>query len=531
MLDLLLTGGQVLDGTGAPAKQADIGIKDGRIAAVGDLSGAAARRTLDISGSIAAPGFIDAHCHSDHWAAQVPETSAKLLQGVTTDVCGLCGNSPCPDRPESGYTTGDSTTFVDGSEAHTWGSYYEKMNAQGNSTNLLCFVGNANLRGSWAGTGPQTATAEQLGQMRGMLRQAMEEGAPGLSTGLTYVPSGYSSTEELVELCREIAPFGGIYDSHMRNEGVRVLGAIREVIEIAQRSGCQGHISHLKISDRSLHGHAADCLALLDEAEAAGCPIKFDVYPYTAGSTGLDSLLPPEFRPLSQKMLTPAQKETLTARLAQNDWDNLVLSCGWDKIFVGTAGRAAQYDGANLAALSGELGLPPQEALLRVLRESEGRATMIYHCIAEEDLVRFLKDPRCMIGTDAYARCYTGPTAEGKPHPRNYAGFVRYLSCYVLGQGILPLEEAIHRITELPARTFHLKDRGTLRPGSWADITVFDPAKLKENADYTDPVQQPDGIRFVLVNGVPAVEEGQFRDVRAGRALRGGRREKTADEV
>ena len=178
MLDLLLTGGQVLDGTGAPAKQADIGIKDGRIAAVGDLSGAAARRTLDISGSIAAPGFIDAHCHSDHWAAQVPETSAKLLQGVTTDVCGLCGNSPCPDRPESGYTTGDSTTFVDGSEAHTWGSYYEKMNAQGNSTNLLCFVGNANLRGSWAGTGPQTATAEQLGQMRGMLRQAMEEGRP-----------------------------------------------------------------------------------------------------------------------------------------------------------------------------------------------------------------------------------------------------------------------------------------------------------------------------------------------------------------
>lgn len=527
--DLIIENGTIVDGTGQKAYRANVGVTAGRIAALGDLGSAAAGRRVDASEKIVCPGFIDAHCHTDVYAEHYPDAGGKVMQGVTTDVCGLCGTSAAPigtghleeyRARNAGAIPEERFRRID---ARSFGEYLTLMNARGNATNLAMFVGNGNLRAHAVGYENRPATAAELDAMKDMLRRSMDEGALGLSSGLTYVPSLFASTDELAELCKTLRPYGGIYNSHMRNESDRVDVSVREVIEIAEKSGCRGHVSHLKMMGRRNHGRAEECLELIEDANRRGVPVTFDVYPYTAGSTALKTLLPDWVlsRGFGDFSILETERERILNDLQKDDWDNIALSCGYDAIVVSGAGSSR--DGKSLAEIAREIKKTPYDALVAVLRSTDGEAGMIYHAMAEADVRTLLKSRYCMLGTDAYARRYDGPTAAGKPHPRNYGGFPRYIRRYLRDERLLSLEEGIYRITELPAQTFGLRERGTLKTGNHADIAIIDIETVRDTATWDNPAQKPEGIEYVLIDGRMAVERGRHTGLRPGKGLVRGR--------
>ena len=526
--DVILENGTVIDGSGRPAFRADVGIRNGKIGEIGFLKEAPSLERIELGGDILCPGLVDAHCHTDMYAAQVPEAKGKIMQGVTTDVCGLCGDSPAPvGKGHLEEFKAHQTYALPGAkplEPITLKEYQEQM-GEGTATNMALFVGNANLRVHAVGYEDRPASQKEIDIMSGMLRESMEAGAFGLSTGLTYVPSGFAREEELTALCRQLAPFDGIYNSHMRNEGDQIDSAIREVIRIAANSGCRGHISHLKLSGKKNHGRAQECLKLIDDARRGGVDITFDVYPYTAGSCGLKTLLPPKI--LEKKiegdqeaMMDPAVRREIREGLRDGSWDNLLLSCGRDAIVVSAAGGRKEFEGKTLGQICRELEADEDEALIYILGQTGGQASMIYYALCEEDLRTFMKHPACMIGTDAFARDYSGPTAAGRPHPRNYGGFPRMIRTYLLDEKVLGLEEGIARMTSLPCSFFQIPDRGRIEPGYWADLLVFSPDHIREKGTYMEPWKKPEGIRLVFLGGRAAVREGEARDLRIGRILR-----------
>lgn len=526
--DILISGGTLVDGSGDLPRRGDLGIRDGMIVAMGDLSARDADDIVDASGMVVCPGFIDAHCHTDTWAARFPGAEGKLLQGVTTDVCGLCGGSEAPigtghlevrrrKARDAGYDA-EPTGFAE---------YRDRMNSGGISTNMAMFVGNANLRIHAVGYEQRPASPREMDTMRGMLRESLEAGAFGLSSGLTYVPSGFADTGELVELCRTMAPYGGVYNSHMRNEGDRVVESVAETIGIAERSGCAGHVSHLKCAGFRNHGKAGACIELIEDANRRGVRMTFDVYPYTAGSINLAAVLPPwvlsaDFGDDFSLLKESASLDRIRADLDRDDWENIVLQCGYDAIRIGDAGGRTEYEGRSLGEIARGLGISEFDALIRVALESRGAATIVYHAMHDRDLVEFMSHPLCSIGTDAYARHYSGPSASGKPHPRNYGAFPRYLREYALERKLFSVEEAVRKLTSLPADTFGISGRGLLREGYVADVTVFDPATVRENGSYAMPNVKPSGIAEVILAGRRAVAAGDFIDIRAGRTLRHG---------
>lgn len=522
MEQVLIQGGTVIDGTDHGAVRADVRIADGRIAEIGPgLPPMEGELVLPAEGLAVCPGFIDAHCHTDMYARDVPDACGKVMQGVTTDICGLCGDSPAPigagnldkfrSRREYQLPGGEELRDI------SFAEYACRIDQQGNSTNMALFVGNSNLRIHAVGYENRPVTRAELDVMKGMLAESVEAGAFGLSTGLTYYPSQCASQAELIELCRAMAPLGGIYNSHMRNESDHVLEAIREVIEIARASGCRGHISHLKVSGQKNHGKAEQCLELIHAAQDQGVDISFDVYPYTAGSCGLRTLLPPELLEKGFNRSSLLAADTLTRcreRLSDGDWDNLLLSCGAENIVV--AAGPKELEGKTIASVVRQSGLDTAEALCRLLCRTRGQGSIVYHALGEGDLLTFMRDPLCSIGTDAFARNYTGPTAAGKPHPRNYGAFPRWLRHYVLEQKLFSLEEGVRKVTAVPAEQFGLSGFGTLQVGKRADLTVFDPKTIRENGDFMHPNRPPDGVRYVVIRGRLAVEGGVFQPIHAG---------------
>lgn len=529
MENVLIQNGTLIDGTGNLPVQGDLRIRNGKIAEIGrGLMPLPEESVIRAQGLVVSPGFIDTHCHTDMYAADCPEACGKIMQGVTTDVCGLCGDSPAPvgtghlqefrSRREYQLPGGQGLSVCSFSE------YRDRQNATGNTTNMALFVGNCNLRVHAVGYENRPATASELDVMKGLLRESMEDGAFGLSTGLTYVPSMFASREELTQLSKVIARYGGIYNSHMRNESDQVLESIDEVIAITEKSGCIGHISHLKASGLANHGKSEACLERIHKACDRGVPVTFDVYPYTAGSCGLRTLLPPELveRGIEGDGPGTSLPETLAhlrKRLQESDWDNLLLNCGADQIIVSSAAGHVEYEGKSLKEISESLQTDTAEALLWVLKAAKGQGTIIYHALCERDLEIFLQDPLCTVGTDAFARNYTGPTAAGRPHPRNYGAFPRFVRNYLLDGKLMPLEKGIEKITSLAARQFQLPDRGILKKGAIADVTVFDPATIKETGDFLNPARPPQGIMYVWIGGRLAVREGTFSDIRGGRVL------------
>ena len=522
---LLICGGSVADGTGAPARRADLRVAEGKITQIEEtIQPQQGERVISADGLIVCPGWIDAHCHTDMYALDVPDACGKIMQGVTTDVCGLCGDSPAPVgaghleefRRRREYQLPGGREL----EERTFSQYAESVNRQGNATNMALFVGNSNLWIHAVGYQNRRASQPEMDSMKKMLAESMEAGAFGLSTGLTYFPSQCISQEELIELCRVMAPYGGIYNSHMRNEGDHVLQAIQEVISIAAGSGCRGHISHLKVSGKRNHGKADACLELIHKARQVGIDITFDVYPYTAGSCGLRTLLPPEILEGGfdkSFLLAPETLGQCRRRLLDSDWDNLLQSCGEENITV--VSGPEETVGRSIADIAAAWQTDPAEAICRVLCRTGGQGCIIYHALWEEDLLTFLKDPLCSVGSDAFARNYTGPTAAGKPHPRNYGTFPRWIQRYAIEKKHFSLEEAIQKITSVPAEQFGLSGRGRLQVGGVADLTLFDPNTIREQGTFDFPNRPPKGIMYVILGGACSVEEGRYRGLCGGTLL------------
>jgi N-acyl-D-amino-acid deacylase len=491
-LDLIIRGGTVVDGTGAAAFAADVGIAGGRIAAVGALR-QQALRVIDARGLMVAPGFIDVHSHDDMALIRGPRLDFKVMQGVTTVVIGSCGSGVAPVTPDYrqhyevflSSVLGPATDF----SWSTTAEFYAALERAGPSLNVAPLAPHGVLRFAAMGMESRPPSAEQMERMKELLEEALTAGAIGLSTGLIYPPGMFAATEELIELCRVVARHGGIYASHIRDEGSRLLEAVEEAIRIGREAGVPVQISHHKASGRANWGKVVDSLALIDRARADGLDVTVDVYPYTAGST------------------------LLAIFLAAGEEEG-----GPEDVMVAAAPCHPEVEGKTLLEIGEMMGLPPWEAGQKLVQEDLSVAAIGFG-MAEEDVRRVMAHPAAMIGSDGL------PSAAGKPHPRLYGTFPRVLGTYVRREKVLGLEEAIHKMTDLPARKHRLAERGRLAAGYFADVTVFDARSVNDLATYQDPRRFPDGIRYVIVNGEVVAEGSRHMGRSAGRVLRAGAQE------
>jgi N-acyl-D-amino-acid deacylase len=484
--DLVIRNGTVLDGTGAPGVRTDVAVRDGRIAGIGKLDGSA-RREIDASGRIVCPGFIDVHAHDDAAVLSTP-MDFKLMQGVTTDIVGNCGAGMAPRNPDRPAMPG--VNMVLGAvHVGDWESFAEYMDAVERSRpalNVGCFLPHGAVRYAAIGTERRAPSEAELAEMREHVREGMVAGALGLSTGLIYLPGAFAETDELIELTKVVAEHSGIYMSHIRNEAEQLLEAVEEAITIGRDAGCPVEISHHKASARSVWGKTAASIRMIEEANASGLDVTFDVYPYTAGSTILAAA-----RGVSRE-IEPGS------------------------IMIASVQEHREYEGKTLEHIGQMLGLEDvREVISRVLSD-EPAAVAVFFSMHEDDVRRVMAHPLCMIGSDGI------PSPTGKPHPRLYGTFPRVLGTYVREEKLLPLEEAVRKMTFLPARRMNLVDRGELREGLAADLVVFNPDTIADLATYEEPRQYPAGIDYVIVNGEVAAEHGRQAPARAGRLLRRG---------
>jgi len=499
--DLVLRHGRVVDGAGNPAFFADLAVRDGRIAALGRVEGQAAAE-LDVRGLVVAPGFIDVHTHADELVEQ-PLAENFIRMGVTTVVTGNCGES-VPDVAR----------------------YFADIERTGISVNAASLVGHGTVRGRvMGGFFDREPTADEWARMKVEVAQAMGEGAIGMSTGLIYPPGSYAQTSEIVELARVVAAHGGVYASHMRNEGSDIFRALDEVFRVAREAGLPAEVSHIKLSGPTAWGQADLVLAAIERARAEGLDVTQDQYAYTAASTGLSQLIPDEAftggaARFAERLADPAQKAGLIAgmkrileRAGRTNYEYAVIAyCKHDQTLNGLSVLEAARARRGSDTLDDQI-----EIILDI--ELRGGADAVFHGINENDLQTFLRHPNTMIGADSSVRVF----GKGVPHPRGYGNNARVLGRYVRELKVLRLEDAIRKMTSLPAATFRLEDRGQLRPGAWADIVAFDPATVRDTATYKDPHRYPEGIPLVLVNGIPVVKDGQATGARPGHALRHGK--------
>ena len=487
MYDLVIRNAQILDGSGAEARPGDVGIADGRIVDVGDVRGGG-RREIDAGGKTLAPGFVDTHTHDDGAMLRYPGMEFKLAQGITTCVLGNCGFSVAPATQAARRLVESSAILSVGETPVDWddlAGYMQRVEARRPAVNGIALVGHTTLRYAAVGTEQREPTGAELSRMEEWVSEAMAQGACGLSTGLIYEPGRWSRTEEIIALCRRAAPYGGVYATHMRNEGEGLLEAVEETLRIGREAGVPVHISHHKATSDRTVGFIEKSLAKSDAAREAGQAVTLDMYPYTAGSTRLEAIV----------------------RLGR------VESAYAERLRLATVPGHSEYEGKTLAEVAVLLDLPPEQAAERIV-EGPGRETVVIQfSMREEDVQTNLRHPWMMIGSDGL------PVMEGLPHPRLFGTYPRVLGRYVRELGVLSLPEAVRRMTALSAQTFGLKERGELRPGFWADLVLFDPETVIDTATYDDPKREPEGIPLVVVNGEVAYEDGRHTHAGSGRML------------
>jgi len=516
-MDLIIRGADVLDGSGTPAFRADIGIDGDRIAAIGDLSAAVAGETIDGTGRVVTPGFIDIHSHSDYTLPINPRAESKIRQGVTTEVVGMCGGSAAPLDDVSRARMVASNPDLPWDEWTTFGEYLGFLRRQGTSVNVIPFVGHGTVRGLAMGLGERAPTASELSEMKRLVAQAMDEGAWGMSTGLIYPPSVYGDTEELVELARVPAARGGFYFSHIRGEGATLLDAVAEAIEIGERAGLPVQIAHFKASGVDNWGLLPQALSLLDVARERGVDVMADRYPYIASSTGLGASLPHWAHDGGRDALLDRLREAKTrARILD---DPGTQSTHWDKIVIASVPDRSEWEGQSVAEIAAQRGTDPTVTALDLLLEAEGRVSVIRFGMSEENLCTVLRHPAVMIGSDGSARAPYGVLGQGKAHPRNYGTFPRVLGRYAREQGVLSLAEAVHKMTGKTAGRLRLADRGLLRAGYKADLVLLDPETVGDAGTYSDPYQYAMGIEAVVVNGQVVIQRGEHTGALPGRVL------------
>ncbi|WP_203590525.1 D-aminoacylase [Streptomyces sp. SID13031] len=530
MIDLLITGATVIDGTGTAGFRADVAVNGGRIVAVGNyLPGSdvlRAERTINADGLVVTPGFIDMHAHSDLQILANPDHTAKVSQGVTLEVLGQDGLSFAPiddatrvavRRQIAGWN-GEPDDFD-----FSWSTvagYLDRLD-QGIACNAAYLVPQGTLRMMVVGTANRPATAAELEEMKRLLAEGLQQGAVGMSSGLTYTPGMFADTAELVELCKVVAEYGGYYSPHQRSYGKGALEAYGEMVEIARQSGCALHLTHATMNFEPNKGRGVDLLAMIDEALADGVDITTDTYPYLPGATTLSAILPSWSAEggsdaLIARLADPADRERISYELEQVGTDGC-HGCvtDWNTIEIGGVKNPELADavGKTVAAIATGSGRAPADVFFELLIRDNLATTILQHVGHEENVQAIMKHPTHTGGSDAIL-------VGGKPHPRAWGTFPRYLAHYVRELGVLELADCIHHLTGRPAKRLRLTDRGLVREGYHADLVLFDPAGVRDTATFDNPRQQAEGIPWVLVGGVPVIEAGHRTDALPGRAIR-----------
>jgi N-acyl-D-amino-acid deacylase len=497
-MQVIIRNADVLDGSGSPAIQADIGLDGDRIAAIGDLSAATAETTVDGTGLTAAPGFIDMHSHSDRTLPINPRAESKIRQGVTTEVIGMCGSSPAPLNDTALEHLSSRTTYLDW-DWTTFGEYLDTLRRQGISVNLVPMVGHGTIRSMVIGLDARAPTADEMAEMKHLVAESMDGGAWGLSTGLIQFPGVYASTEELIELCRVPAERGGYYFTHIRGEDEHLLDALAEAIQIGEQAGLAVQIAHLKTFEPENWPLLDQALALIDDARARGVDLAADRYPYAASSTNLAGRLPAWSRAggpaaLAARLQDPETRQRILAEVNARPTH-------WDKTIVASMPSRPELEGVFLTEIAEQRGVAPDENAMDLLIEAGGRLSVIDFFMSEDNLKRILNHPAVMVGSDGSALVPEGPLGQGKAHPRSYGAFPRVLGKYVREEKALPLPKAVYKMTGLPAERMRLTDRGRLAGGLKADVVLFNAETVMDKATFTDPYQYPVGIEYVFVNG------------------------------
>ena len=525
MIDNVLFGGLVLDGTGSPWFKADVGIGAGRIVKIGDLQSERAKTRINVEGLVVAPGFVDMHSHSDEPLLINPKAESKIRQGVTTEVIGNCGDSAAPideaikeEMKETGATIVSAGVKIDYS---TFAEYAGKLRRQGTSVNVAPLIGHSNLRKMVIGHEDRPPIVTELKRMKSILAEAMGQGAFGMSTGLIYPPGSYARTPEIVELAKVAASFGGIYASHIRNEGNMLLKAVREAITIGEKAKIPVEISHHKAGGRKNWGKVKQSIQMIEKARGQGVDVTCDVYPYVASSFGLVDMLPQWAREGGHEETVRRLKDPKVKRRLRKDMLRGALSSAhWDRTMIANCSGHSQYQGRFVADLARAKRQNPFEFAFKLLLDEKLSVTVVRFGMCEEDVEYVLQYPAAMIGSDGRALATYGPLGKGHPHPRNYGTFPRVLGHYARDRGIFTLSEAVRKMTSLPAQKLGLRNRGVVRPGAWADLVVFDPETAIDVATYANPKRYPKGIEYVFVNGVLTIRKGKHTGALAGKVLK-----------
>jgi N-acyl-D-aspartate/D-glutamate deacylase len=522
--DVLITNAQIVDGTGSAPRQGSIAVSEGKIAAVGDVSGTAAR-TIDARGHVVAPGFIDLHSHSDMPLITDGNGQSKIRQGVTTEVIGESG-SIAPRKAAS--ATQPWTDF---------NGYFAAIEKNGISPNLLSYIGTGTVRELVIGEEDKKATAKDIEEMRKLVSAAMEQGVFGVSSGLIYPPNAYATVEELGDVAK--AAQGGLYASHLRYDGGKLREGIEEAIAIGERAGIPVHVFHIKVTGQKNFGRMKEVIDIVEAAQKRGIRVTADQYPYVASSTGLTATMPPwaldgGTARLISRLKDPKQRAAIRKEMENTNpaWESRYQSAGtWQNVQLAAIGRTRggtndpvspnrKYEGMRVAEAAKQAGKDPFDFVFDLLIEEGGSVGCVYFIIDEADLALAMQQPWVTVGSDGSALSTEGPLRAGVPHPRNFGTFPRVLGRYVRELKVISLEEAIRKMTSLPASILGLTDRGQIKEGMWADLVIFDPATVADRATFEDPFQYPVGISTVLVNGTVVLDDGKHTNARPGKVLR-----------
>jgi len=521
--DIIIRNGSVFDGLGNPAVKTDLGIVGGKITAMGDLSAATADRIINAEKYVVAPGFIDIHTHTDVELIANPRAESKIRQGITTEIGGNCGYSPFPltdsDRQELSaewseeYGVQVNWTDISG--------FFDAIRVKGTAFNYGSLTGHGDLRAAVVGKNDVPPTPEQLRDMEKLLERSMEMGSIGLSTGLEYAPGSYADTAEIIALCKIVTRRGGLYATHMRNEDDTVIEAIEEALTICREAGVSTEISHLKACNQNNWYKVPRILEMLEEA-AQNLPVKADRYPYDAWGTGLTSFTPQWARQGdTDERIARLQDPQQSVKIMEYANDRARRIGGWNRLLISGCETEANkiWEGLDILTCSKEQKMEPAEFVRNLLIEDRLDVGIVGFAMSEDNLKLVLKSPHVMIGSDGSASATYGILHKGKPHPRYYGAFPRVLGRYVREQNTLTLPEAVKMMTSMPAEKLKLKQRGSLVKNNFADITIFNPDTVIDNATFADPHQYPTGIDYVIVNGKVVIDQGIHTDMMAGEII------------
>ena len=529
--DVIIRNGAVYDGTGAEARHVDLAIKGDRIAALGDYKNAKAKTMIDASGLAVAPGFINMLSWSTESLIQDGRSQSEIRQGVTTEIMGE-GESmgPVNDRVRE-FMLKQQADIKYEIKWKTLAEYLQYLEKRGISCNVASFVGATTIRANVIGFDDRAPTPQELDQMRELVRKEMEAGALGIGTSLIYPPAFYAKTEELIELCKVAAKYKGKYISHMRSEGNQLFEAFDELVRIAREANIPAEVYHIKAAGQKNWSKVDDLLSRIEAAQREGLNIRANMYTYTAAGTGLDACLPPwtengGYPALFKRLRDPAIRQKIAAevKIDSDKWENLYLAAGSPEkiLLVGfKSDKLKPLTGKTLAEVAKMRGKDPIETIMDLISEDESRIGTIYYVMSEENVKKELRKPWIAFGSDEASQAPEGVFLKSNPHPRAYGNFARVLGKYVRDEKVLPMPDAIHRLSGLPATNLGLDHRGFLKEGMFADVVVFDPAIIADHATFEKPHQYATGVKHVFVNGVQVIKDGEHTGAKPGRALWG----------